>query len=166
MRGQACGRPPPAEPTVQTRAHSPSHTRAHRHTCPHRTRLALTWTLRGRSGRVGGLPCSASDPWPWLCPWASHTHPSTRPSAHPLHLWAEGLGPLPSQGQGVGVAAAPWAGRLASKLAVPALTHGSDHQASSHEPLWGGTVINFFLFRSGAVSKNIFRRIILQRKCF
>lgn len=30
----------------------------------------------------------------------------------------------------------------------------------------GGTVINFFLFRSGAASKNIFRRIILQRKCF
>lgn len=44
-----------------------------------------------------------------------------------------------------------------------ALTHVSDHEASSPAPLWGGTVINFFLFRSGVcfqkhISKDYFAK--------
>lgn len=46
---------------------------------------------------------------------------------------------------------------------VLALAHVSNHQASSPAPLWGGTVINFFLFRSGVcfqkhISKDYFAK--------
>lgn len=74
-------------------------------------------------------------------------------------------------GGGVGAAGRP-SGRGEGDLrsgvgwggaSVLALTHVSDHQASSPAPLWGGTVINFFLFRSGVrfqkhISKDYFAK--------